>query len=109
MKWYGIIGFAEKQETKPGVYKDVITERSYYGDVVKDYKKDQSADKLNDNLTISNNLSIVCDPYAMQNFHKIRYIEFMGTKWKVSSVENQYPRLIIQMGSVFNGDRKKEG
>lgn len=105
-KFYGNVGFAEMKVVRPGVTKPVITERPYFGDIIKDYKRDQTADKINDDLVLSNNISIVCDPYAIQNFHKIKYVIYMGTKWKVSSVENQYPRLILQMGSVYNENRK---
>ena len=32
----------------------------------------------------------------------MRYVEFMGAKWKISSVEVQYPRLILTVGGVYN-------
>ena len=58
---------------------------------------------VNDNITISNEISIVSDPYALQNFHAIRYISWMGTNWKVSSVEVRYPRLILSIGDEYHG------
>ena len=63
----------------------------------------QSSGNLNDNLVIANELSIVADPYANENFHAIRYAEFMGAKWKISSVQVQYPRLVLELGEVYNG------
>ena len=62
----------------------------------------QSSGNLNDNIVIANELSIVADPYANENFHAMRYVEFMGTKWKISSVEVQYPRLILTLGDGYN-------
>lgn len=102
-KWFGKIGFAEQVETTPGVWEDKITPREYYGDVYRNSRRLQSADQLNDNLNISNEISIVADPYANDNFHKIRYVEFMGAKWKVNNAEVRYPRLILNIGGVYNG------
>lgn len=102
-KWYGKIGFsAGTVEKTPGVWKDEIVERSYYGDLVRNSRRLQSSDKVNDDLNISNQLSIVADPYANENFHAIRYANFMGTKWKVTDVEVQYPRLILTLGGEWN-------
>ena len=101
-KWYGEIGFAETVETKPGVWVEQIASRNYYGDTIRNSRRLQSANQLNDNINISNQISIVADPYANNNFHSMRYAEFMGTKWKISDVEVQYPRLILTLGGVYN-------
>ena len=102
-KYCGNIGFAETVETRPGVWEDKITEYVYYGDLTRNTRRLQSGSNINDNINITNNISIVADPYANKNFHKIRYVEFMGTKWKVSDVEVQFPRLILTLGDVYNG------
>lgn len=102
-KYYGKIGFAESVESAPGVHVEKIVERNYYGELVRNSRRLQSANQLNDNINISNEISIVVDPYADKNFHMMRYIEFMGTKWKISNVEVQPPRLILTVGGVWNG------
>lgn len=102
-KYYGKIGYAETAETAPGVWEEQIVERSYYGDLLRNMRRLQSSDKVNDDINISNELSIVADPYAINNFYSMRYAEFMGAKWKVSSVEVQYPRLILTLGGLYNG------
>lgn len=102
MKWYGSIGFAELKETTPGVWTPQITERNYRGDLIRNTRRLQSTDKVNDDININNQISIVADPYANMNFHTIKYATFMGTKWKVSDVEVQYPRLILSLGGVYN-------
>ena len=101
-KWYGEIGFAETVETKPGVWVEQITKRNCYGDTIRNSRRLQSANQLNDNINISNQISIVADPYANNNFHSMRYAEFMGTKWKISDIEVQCPRLILTLGGVYN-------
>ena len=102
-KWYGVIGYATTVETKPGVWVEEITERSYYGDVIRNTRRLQTTEHLNDNVNVSNEISVVSDPYAIENFHAIRYVEFMGAKWKVSNIEVQHPRLLLTMGGVYNG------
>ena len=100
-KWFGKIGYAETEEISPGVWKEQIVEHEYYGDLVRNTRRLQTADKINDDIIVSNELSIISDPYANQNFHSIRYVEFMGSKWKVSSVEVSYPRLILTLGGLY--------
>lgn len=102
-KWYGKIGYAETVETTPGVWTDQTVEREYFGDLIRNTRRLQTADKVNDDITISNELSIVADPYAINNFHSMRYAEFLGTKWKITNIEVQYPRLLLTLGGVDNG------
>ena len=102
-KFYGSIGYAETVETSPGVWVEQITERKYYGDVNRDSRRLQSANQLNDNINVSSEISIVADPYAYNHFHLMRYVEFMGAKWKVSTVEPKPPRLILTLGGLYNG------
>lgn len=103
-KWYGIIGYAEQVEIEPGLWEEQITERQYYGDLFKDTRKLQNSGGVNDNVNLSNRISIVADPFAYQNFHTMRYAEYLGTKWKITDVEVQYPRLILNVGGVYNGE-----
>ena len=102
-KFYGLIGFGEDVETAPGVWEDRITERPYFGDVLRNTRRLQGTDRVNDNLNISNEISIVADPYAMTNFHSMRYVTYMNAKWKVSNVTVQYPRLVLTIGDLFHG------
>ena len=104
-KFYGAIGYSVTEETTPGVWKENIIERMYYGDLVRNTRRLQSADKLNDNIDVANEISIVADPFANDNFHSMKYVEFMGAKWKITSVEVQYPRLILTVGGVYNGEQ----
>ena len=101
-KFYGAIGYAETVETAPSVHEEQITERMYSGDLTRNTRRLQSSDNLNDNINVANEISIIADPYANQNFHKMRYVEFMGSKWKISNVEVQFPRLILSVGGVYN-------
>lgn len=101
-KFYGNIGFTTTVETAKGVWEEQITERPYFGDVVRNKRQLRDAGKVNSDVDISNEISIVADPYANDNFHSMRYVVFMGTKWAVESVEVQYPRLILSIGGLYN-------
>ena len=102
-KYFGKIGFAETVQTRPGIWQEQITEREYYGDVNRNSRRLQSTDQVNDNLNVSNEISIIADPYINENFHAIRYVEFMGAKWKASNVEVRFPRLVLTLGGLYNG------
>lgn len=101
-KFYGKIGFAELIESSPGVWTERIVERNYYGDVLSNTRRLEGAQQVNDNLNINNRISIVSDPYVTENFHNMRYVEFMGAKWKVNTVEVQFPRLILSISNLYN-------
>lgn len=102
-KFCGNIGYAISKETAPGVWTEDIVERQYFGDIYRNTRKLQSGNQVNDSIDISNEISILSDPFANENFHSMRYVTYMGAKWKVSSVEVRYPRLILTVGGLYNG------
>lgn len=102
-RFYGLIGYQITKETEPGIYTETIVENMYYGDVIKNSRRLQQAAKVNDDINISNRISIIADPFANNNFHSMRYIEMMGVKWKIQEVEVEYPRLILTIGGLYNG------
>ena len=102
-KFFGKVGFGMTQETSPGVWVDKITERDYRGDITKMVRRLEGSEYLNDNLTVSNTISILADAFANENFFAIRYVQWEGARWKISNVEVQRPRLILTLGEVYNG------
>lgn len=102
-KYHGVIGFGATQETAPGVWQDVITEKPYYGDVVRNTRKLQEGEQLNNDLSVGNSISIVADAYANEHFFAMRYIKWAGSLWTISEVEVQRPRLLLRLGGVYNG------
>jgi hypothetical protein len=105
-KYYGAVGYAVTTEVAPGVYDtEVITERKYTGDVLQATRRGEQGEHLNDDLNVTNRLSIVADAYAYEHVFAMRYAEWMGVCWKVNSVEIQHPRLILNIGGVYNGPR----
>lgn len=103
MKFYGDIGYAEQIETTPGVWVNKMTVKQYYGDVIRNTSKTDKTEYLNDNISLNNQISIIADPFANQNFYNMKYIEWMGIKWKITSVDVKPPRLILSLGDKYNG------
>jgi hypothetical protein len=102
-RFFGRIGYGESVEKSPGVWVDEIVEYSYYGDVIRNARNLQQGENLNPDLSVQNSISIVADAYANEHFFAIRYVEWSGALWTVSSVEVQSPRLLLRLGEVYNG------
>ena len=104
-RFFGRIGYGESVEDDAGsgVWVDEITERSYYGDVIRNIRSLREGENLNSDLSVQNSISIVADAYANDHFFAIRYVEWAGALWTVSSVEVQSPRLLLSLGEVYNG------
>lgn len=100
-KWFGKVGYSITEETEPGIWEETIIEREYYGDMTSDRRKRQNSGDVNDDINLANVISIVADPFAYQNCSNMAYVEIMGSKWKVSDVEVQRPRLILTVGGVY--------
>lgn len=101
-KFYGIIGYGVSKENGTGIWENELTTRHYYGDVIKRSIKNNQSSKINDDIDITNEISIIADPFAYTNFHAIKYVEFMGAKWRVTRIEVQHPRLILSIGGIYN-------
>jgi hypothetical protein len=103
-KWYGKVGYSTTVETAPGVWTPRDTVHEYFGDVKRNNTRwAGNSDSTNDDLTVNSQISIVADPFAIDNFHSMKWIEFMGTKWKITSVEPRFPRLLLTLGGEWNG------
>lgn len=104
-RFFGTVGFGHSTEVKMGVWEDVITERNYYGDVVQNSRGLVEGSDLNDDISVGNSISILADPYALEHFFAMRFVEWEGALWIVSNVVAQRPRLTLRLGGVYNGPR----
>lgn len=104
-RFFGEIGYGTTVESPPdsGTWTDNIVEFSYYGDVIRDTRRLEPGEGLNDDITVGNSISIVADHYAIQHFFQIKYVRWEGVLWTVPTVEVKSPRLILSLGSVYNG------
>lgn len=103
MKFYGKIGYliTQKSDTKPGVWEETFREVEYCGDIIRLISRQQNTQTLNDDITLGNQISIIADPFAFENFSLMKYVEFMGAKWKITSAEVQFPRILLNLGGVY--------
>lgn len=104
-RFSGKVGYGATVESSPGVHRDVITEISYFGDVIKNTVAAKEGVSVNDDITVNNIISIVADEYANGHFMNIRYVEWAGNLWKVTNVDIQRPRLLLSIGGVYNGPK----
>jgi len=102
-KCSGVIGYALAEETQPGVWTENITEKKYFGDIVRDNRKIVDQGEINSSVNISNNVSVVSNKFMLDNMASMRYISFNKSKWKINSIDIKPPRLIISLGGLYNG------
>jgi len=102
-KFHGAIGYGESIETAPGVWQDRIVEHDYYGDVVRNTLQVKEGEKINNDISVGNSISIVANAYANEHFFAMKYIMWAGTRWTISNVDVQSPRLLLRLGGVYNG------
>jgi hypothetical protein len=104
-KFYGPVGYGESVEDPPGsgVYVDQITEVFYYGDILREARTLEPKNQVNDDISVGNRISIVADEWAIEHFSSIKYVKWAGTLWTVTTVEVKSPRLLLSLGSVYNG------
>lgn len=107
-RFFGKIGFVKTEETDPenhpGVWRPIIKEREYYGDVIRNSRRwDQNGTGVNDNLVLNHTVSIVADDYADRNLGAMKYVVWRGERWQISTIEVQRPRIILSLGGVYNG------
>lgn len=103
--FYGPIGFVETVEDPAGsgIWIEVPVEKNYRGEIQRNTKRWDSGDKINPNLNISNSISILADPYVSNHLNAIRYIKWLGGYWEITSVDVEFPRLLLSIGGVYNG------
>lgn len=105
MRFFGKVGYSTPEETDLDVWEDVITEREYYGEVLRNTRYFAQGDTVLGKVSFQNRISIVADGFAQENFTAIRYVEWAGSFWVVEQVDVERPRLILVLGEVYNGPR----
>lgn len=104
-KFFGKIGYGLSMETKPGVWEDAIVEKNYFGDVIRNSRGVREGEKINNDLTVGNSISIVADEYAVEHIFAMRYVNWAGSLWVVDDVVVERPRLVLRLGGVYNGPK----
>ena len=105
-KFYGPIGFAlQPEESVPGNWITPVVEKNYRGDVLTNQVLIQSGEKVNNDVSIDNSISIVSDAYVYYNISFLKYFELNKIAWKIQSFSNNRPRIILKIGGVYNGER----
>lgn len=102
-RYHGKIGYGSTEEVAPGVFEDVITERSYTGDLTMQSRTLDTGDQVNDDISVGNDISIVADAFAYEHYFQMRYAQLGAVRWKIQKVEVRRPRLLLSLGGIYNG------
>lgn len=104
-RFSGEVGYGESVEDPPGsgVWVDKIVEFTYEGDVIRSNRQLTNVEDVNPDIIVSNSISIVANQYATEHFFNIKYVRWAGVLWTVGAVEVRSPRLILSLGTVYNG------
>ena len=104
-KFYGQIGYTVSVNDGYGVWTDQVTERTYKGDIVRNTRRWEQGESINDDLSLTNNISVIADKFCLDNLSAMKYVKWRGNYWKITNVEIQEPRVILTLGGVYNGQR----
>lgn len=105
MRFHGNVGYRDTVEVKPGLFEEQIIFKEYYGDIIRNTKRDYSGSKVNSDISVQNQISIVADPYALGHFFNLKCVEWQGALWQVTDVDaSQPPRLILSLGGIYHED-----
>lgn len=103
MRFAGKVGFVNAAETSTDVHTEVADEKTYYGSVTKNSRRWENGDSKNDDLNISNTISIVANDYAYEHIGEMRYVWWLGKRWKITNLSVDRPRIILTLGGLYNG------
>lgn len=103
-KFCGKVGYVTSVTDDTGVTKNVPKEYTYFGDITNISKRWQTTENLNDDIRLEQNISIVADSYAWENYYKIRYVIIDNVAWRVTNITPNRPRLILYIGGIYNGE-----
>lgn len=102
-KYYGLIGYqVDNVQIRPGVFGSKIEERTVYGEYDRIIKNTENPGQVNDNITLNHRISFIAAAFAIDNPYNIKYATFRGAKWKVTSIEENYPRVILNLGGIYH-------
>lgn len=104
-RFSGNVGFGKSTLTAPGVWEDVITKKPYKGDFVRNASSIRVDEEIEGTIDASKTISIRADRYAIDHSDEIRFVEWAGDFWTVTSVEILSPRLTLILGGTYNGPK----
>lgn len=103
-RFFGEVGFSEGTvETEPGIWEERIVETQLFGEVVQHVTQIRNGDVINSDISVSSSIRVVADAYANDHISAVRYVKWAGTRWEVTEVVPQSPRLLLRLGGVYNG------
>lgn len=108
MKFYGNVTFVIQQEDPdaPGNWEEHTIVKPYKGEWTRLISKWTSGSKINDDQRVNSQLEIIADSFGIANFTQIRCVEWKGRQWSVPTVTLRLPRLVLEVGDLYNAGTK---
>lgn len=102
-RYSGLVGFRTGDAEKaPGVFTQTFVEKRMRGEIVTSRKQYIQGDQVYDDSELSNQISLVGSQFSYENYTNIKYLTYLGRKWKVISVAVEHPRIIVTLGGLYN-------
>lgn len=103
-KYCGVLGFEITGEIKPGVWESTVVEKEVFGDLIRINRRFANSSSINGEININNEISIIADFFIHEHLQSLKYATIGGIKWIITNMEIQYPRVILSLGGIYNGN-----
>ena len=106
-KFHGYIGYVNTVTDVTGVTREVVTETECSGMLIRNYLQAGPSNKVVEDFNISNTISVRINPTLLERMMHLKYIAFLSPmidgRWKIKTVDMNYPNLVLTLGGVYNG------
>lgn len=103
MRYSGKFGYGQNVETSPGIWEDVVTERDHLGVVVQSTEAFSVANSVLPQYRTTTSVSVLSDGVLKESYTDLIYVTYKGERWSIGSIVEEWPKLTIHIGEVYNG------
>lgn len=103
MRYSGKLGIAEQIEGPPGVWEETITEHDVLGKMVQRTEAFVTSDSIHPSYATTTSVSVPARGVGPMDNSMIRYVTHAGKRWKLSSIVDQPPRIVMYFGEEYHG------
>ena len=106
-RFHGKVGFyIETDNQATGITEKTTVEKTFYCRVIEHVRRLPVTENGARDLILSNQIAITATDYARAHMRSIIYVEYMNSRWEVTSARIKHPEIILTLGGVYNGPIK---